>query len=109
MAATAVYVRIAGIPVGGKTVPDGGKAFVNISATTSAFVLSGGGLYSVSVKGSTFGTVALQMLMPDDVTWVAVALQSGITAGAAVWVVSFTADNYGLAYLPPGTYRIVLA
>lgn len=109
MAATAVYARIAGVPVGGKTVPDGGKAFANISATTSAFVLNGGGLYCVSVKASTYGSVALQMLLPDDVTWVAVSLQSGVTAGAAVWIVAFVADNYGLAYLPSGTYRIVLA
>lgn len=109
MAATAVYARLAAIPLGRNVQNDNPPAFSNISATTAAFTLTGGGLFGATVKGSTFGTVALQTLGPDDTTWIPVTLQSGVNAGAAVYIVAFAADGYGTVYLPPGQYRWAIA
>lgn len=106
MAATAVYVRLAGIPVGGKTPPDEGHAVSNVAATTAAFTLSGGGMYGMTVKASTYGTVGLQTLGPDDTTWLAVPVQNGATGAIAT---TFAADGYGTVFLPPGQYRVVIA
>src|SRR5678816_786531 len=106
MAATAVYARIANIPVGGKSQNDAVAGASNIAATTAAFTLSGGGMYGITVKASTYGTVGLQMLGPDDTTWLAVPVQNGATGAIAV---TFGADGYGTCYLPPGQYRWVIA
>lgn len=105
MAATAVYARVASIP-NGKSQNDNGVSVQNVAATTSAFTLSGGGMYGMSVKASTYGTVGLQMLGPDDTTWLAVPVQNGATGAIAT---TFAADGYGTVYLPPGQYRIVVA
>lgn len=106
MAATAVYARLAAIPLGRNVQNDAGYKATNISATTAAFTLTGGGLYGMTVKASTYGTVALQILGPDDTTWLAVAVQNGATGGYAT---TFAADGYGTVYLPPGQYRIAVA
>lgn len=106
MAATAAYIRIAAIPLGRNVQNDAVAAYSNISATTAAFTLTGGGLFAVSVKASTYGTVALQMLGPDDTTWLAVPTQNGATGAYAT---TFAADGVGLVYLSPGQYRFALA
>jgi hypothetical protein len=106
MAATAVYARVAAVPTGGKSQIDEGFSVSNISATSGAKTLTGGGLYGMTVKASTYGTVALQILGPDDTTWLAVAVQNGATGGYAT---TFAADGYGTVYLPPGQYRIAIA
>ena len=69
MAATAVYASITRIPLSG--VPTENVSYDNIAATTSAFVLNGGN-YSIAVKASTYGTVTLQILGPDDTTYLTV-------------------------------------
>jgi len=106
MAATAVYARIANIPNGGKSQSDAVPGYSNISATTAAFTLTGGGFYGITIKASTYGTVALQMLGPDDTTWLAVPVQNGATGAIAT---TFAADGYGTVSLPPGQYRFAIA
>lgn len=96
MAATAVYARVAAIPLGRNVQNDAVAGYSNISATTAAFTITGGGLFAVSVKASTYGTVTLQVLGPDDTTWL-----TALTA--------FSADGYATAYLAPGQYRFAIA
>ena len=77
--------------------PSGGdaKVFKNISTTTAAFVLYGG-QYGVSVLGTGFGTVTLQMLGPDQTTWL-----TALTA--------FAANGTSTVELPPGQFRFAVA
>ena len=109
MAATAVYARVAAIPLGRNVQNDAVVGYSNIAATTSAFTITGGGLFAITVKGSTFGTVALQVLGPDDTTWLPVTIQSGVATTDPAYIAAFAADGYGLAYLSPGQYRFALA
>jgi len=69
--------------------------FSNIAATTAAFTLTGGH-YWIGAKATGFGTVGLQTLLPDGTTFVA-----SHTA--------FSADGFTTAFLPPGTYKFVIA
>lgn len=98
MAATAVYTSVRQItkydsPAATKDQP---VIFLNISATTAAFVLRGG-RYSIKCKASTYGTVTLQNLLDDATTWA--------TADTA-----FAADGFhGAVDLPPGSYRFAVA
>jgi hypothetical protein len=66
-----------------------------------------------NVKGSTYGTVALQVLLPDDTTYAAVDIMTGtatVTAGTVQGVAaSFAADGSGLVYLSAGRYRVAIA
>ena len=111
MAATAVYARLSPILLssGSESPP----AFSNISATTAAFTITNGGIFMATVKGSTFGTVALQTLDADDTTWVALTIQTGtatVTSGTVQGAAaSFAADGAGVVYLSPGQYRWALA
>lgn len=94
MAATAIYASITRIPLSG--VPTENVSYDNIAATTAAFVLTGG-RYAISVKASTFGSVTLQMLGPDDTTY--------LTAATAI-----AADGMATGLeLPPGFYRLLVA
>ena len=72
-----------------------GKIFSNVAATQGPFTLYGGtyGVTATATWGG--GSVTLQMLAPDGVTW--------ITALAA-----FTANGYGAISLPPGQYRFLV-
>lgn len=72
------------------------NVFSNISASTAAFTLRGGN-YGITVS-ATFGggSVTLQRLAPDAVTYVTV-------------VTAFTAAGYASANLPSGTYRLTIA
>ena len=85
MAATAVYARLAYIPTAGTPQAETPPAFSNISATTSAFTITNGGLFGVTVKASNYGSVTLQIMGPDDTTW----LTSDIAA--------FSADGFDKA------------
>jgi hypothetical protein len=71
------------------------KAFSNISATTAPFTLRGGS-YGVTIN-ATFGggSVALQRLCPDGVTYV-------------TCLTAFSAAGYASANLPSGTYRLLV-
>ena len=114
MAATAVYARLAPVPLGPDPKHVGeGVSFTNIAATTSPFTVTIGGLYMLNVKASTFGTVALQVLLADDTTYAAVDILTGtatVTAGTVQGVAaSFAADGSGLVYLAAGRYRIAIA
>jgi len=93
MAATAVYASIVRVPLDAKARDSHAES--NIAATTSAFTLLGG-TYHVSVIGSTFGTVTLQILGPDGSTYL-----TTLTA--------FSANGTATANLPAGSYRLALA
>lgn len=68
--------------------------FSNIAAgNTAAFQLRGG-RYSLLTKSTGTGTIDLKVLLPDQVTWQAVATQITATAG-----------YQGGIDLPPGQYR----
>lgn len=69
------------------------QTFSNISASTAAFTLRGG-TYGATVKATGFGTVKLQKLAPDGVTYVSVSTDT-----------DFAADGYASVNLPGGTYR----
>lgn len=74
--------------------------YENISATTLPFSLKTGGQYSIQVV-ATFGggSVKLEYLGPDGSTY-------------AEWDsthTSFTANGHYETYLPPGTYKWVIA
>ena len=96
MAATAVYASVRHISSQFRAALDSPVVFSNIAATTSAFALTGG-VYGVKVKASTYGTVTLQVLLDDGVTYV-----TALTA--------FSADGFnGNVSLPPGSYRFAVA
>lgn len=65
----------------------------NATSTAKAW---GGGKALFAVKGSAFGSVALQLLLPDNVTW-------WTPAGA-----SLTADGGIVVELPPGQIRALV-
>ena len=69
---------------------------VNVSATPASFKLRGG-QYGVTVK-ATFGggSVTLQRLAVDAVSYV-------------TCLTAFTADGYASVNLPSGTYRFLIA
>jgi hypothetical protein len=94
MAATACYFSVTSVPGDGGTVCET-KAFSNVSATTSQFLLKGG-RYLLACIASTYGTVTLQALGPDGSTW--------LTAATA-----FAANGTETADLCPGQYRVALA
>jgi hypothetical protein len=73
------------------------KSFSNISATTAAFYLKGG-LYVLSAV-ATFGggSIDVQMLGPDQTTWLALPTPAHLTANGTVQT-----------YLPPGQYRVLV-
>jgi hypothetical protein len=75
--------------------PDEAVKFADIGATTSAFNLDGG-KYGVTVKASTYGTVTLQILAQDGVSY-----EPAMTA--------FSSDGYATADLPPGQYKVAIA
>jgi hypothetical protein len=72
------------------------KSFSNIGATTAAFALKGG-KYAIVASATGAGTMGLQMLGPDGVTFIAVH-----TAFAAV-------TGFATADLPLGQYKFVIA
>ena len=95
MAATAVYCTISGA---GATPPLGPPvAFSGITATTAPFYLLQGRL-AIQVAATSFGTVTLELLLPDGTTYV-----------AAPGVAAFAANGAQIADLPGGTYMLVLA
>jgi hypothetical protein len=67
----------------------------NLSATPAAFILPGG-LYGLTVMGTGFGTVTLKRLAADGTTYV-------------TCLTAFSANGYQSAYLPSGTYELVIA
>lgn len=74
-----------------------GKSFSNISATPATFTLLGG-LYGIVVHAGTWnsGSATLEILAGDNTTYVTCAT-------------AFSADGYETAYLPQGTYKLVIA
>lgn len=69
----------------------------NISVTTASFILKFGGIFVMTTQGQGFGSVTLQILGGDGVTW--------ITAATAV-----TANGMsGPLSLPAGTYRFAIS
>lgn len=82
----------------------------NISATTTSFGPILGGYYNVNVS-ATFGggTVELQQLAEDGVTWLSIKFPFN-NAGAEVDLVigSFSANGMKPFILAPGQYRIAI-
>lgn len=71
-------------------------SFSNISATPASFTLRGG-CYGVTAKATWGGgSVTLQRLSVDGLTYVTV-------------LTAFAADGYASANLPGGTYRLLVA
>jgi len=100
MAATAVYANVVRVPIT-RGDSDQNQNFQNISATTAQFNLDGG-KYCFAVKASTYGTVTLQILLPDATTW-------ATAPGDAGEVPSLVADGAVTTDLPPGIYRVAVA
>jgi len=71
------------------------KSFSNISAATAAFTLRGGYYVATAVATWGGGSVDLQILGPDDSTWLACPTAVHFTANAAI----------AAGDLPPGQYR----
>lgn len=69
--------------------------FSNISVTSSNFELKGG-KYTFAVIGTGFGTVTLQMLGPDNSTWLSVSADIAANGGSVL-------------DLCPGQYRVAIA
>lgn len=85
----------------------------NISANTAAFVLAGG-RYGVSVIGTSFGTVKLQMLALDGSTWIDLKApyeKADGTGGTEDDLVigTFGANGYKVFDLAPGKYRLTIS
>jgi hypothetical protein len=99
MAATNAYVNVGQVPTGSSAATDS-QSFSNINATTSAFQLRGG-KYGFAVKASTYGTVSLQILLPDGITWATAPGDTGETP-------ALVADGAVVTDLPQGTYRVAL-
>ena len=99
MAATAAYVDV--VPAGRFAPAASGHRETNISSTTAAFALSQG-VYMITCKASTYGTVALAVQAADGSTFVTVKNLAGTAA-------SFSADGSLNVELATGAYKIVLA
>src|SRR6266849_5318264 len=106
MAATAVYANVVRVPIA-RGDSDEWKNFQNISATTAQFNLDGG-VYCYSVKASTYGSVTLQVLLPDGTTWATAPVRIGlpVAVGATPIII---ADGAITLDLPPGIYRVAVA
>jgi hypothetical protein len=81
------------------TTPVDEVSFSGISATTAAFPLKGGYYLTSCVATFGGGTVDLQLLGPDQSTWLATPTASHFTANGIV----------ATAWLPPGQYRFAIA
>lgn len=83
--------------------------FSNIAATTSPFVLVGG-CYMVNCKATGYGTIKLQVLGPDGVTYLDIK-QAFDNAGTEQDDVigTFAADGSKVLALAPGQYRLTVA
>lgn len=75
--------------------------FDNISVTTAAFTVRGGRYILSAVATWSAGSVQLQMLAEDGVTWIA----PWTIAGAAN---NFTANATATLDLVPGQYRLAV-
>src|SRR5260370_5378812 len=100
MAATAVYANVVRVPIA-RGDSDQNQNFQNINATTAQFNLDRG-RYCYAVKASTYGTVTLQVLLPDGTTWATAPTAPGGTSPA------LAADGAVIVELPPRSYRLAL-
>jgi hypothetical protein len=78
--------------------PVDAKEFSNISATTAAFTLNGGYYMVAAVATFGGGSVELQMLGPDQSTWLSAPTALKLSAAGTI-----------AGYLPPGQYRFTIA
>ncbi len=70
-------------------------SFSNISATTAAFILRGGNYGLTCHATFNAGSVTLQRLSPDGVTYITV-------------ITALTVDGYANSNLPSGSYRLAI-
>ena len=78
--------------------PVDSKEFSNIAATTAAFTLNGGYYMVAAVATFGGGSVELQMLGPDQSTWLSAPTALKLSAAGTI-----------AGYLPPGQYRFAIA
>ena len=78
--------------------PVDSKEFSNIAATTAAFTLNGGYYMVAAVATFGGGNVELQMLGPDQSTWLSAPTALKLSAAGTI-----------AGYLPPGQYRFTIA
>jgi hypothetical protein len=73
-----------------------GRSWSNISATTASFTLNGGE-YGITAACASWGggTVQLEVLGPDQATWIAAAT-------------ALSANGFQVIDLPPGSYQLAL-
>jgi hypothetical protein len=71
--------------------------FSNISATTAAFKLKGGYYLVGAVATFGGGSVELQILGPDQTTWLSASTPLKLTSAGTI-----------SGYLPPGQYRFTI-
>jgi hypothetical protein len=74
------------------------KSFSSISANTAAFTLKGGYYMVAAVATFSGGSVELQLLGPDQSTWLSAPTALKLTAAGTI-----------AGYLPPGQYRFAIA
>ncbi len=79
-----------------------GALFVNIAATPAVFNLVGG-YYSMSVVATGFGSVNLQVLLPDQTTYILPKDALGNSIGQFV----ANGSQQGI-FLAAGTYKVVI-
>lgn len=81
----------------------------NVAAGTYGPILIEGGTYQLAAKATWGGgNLALQQLLPDGTTYLALFGQPS-SATPNTWVASLTADGVlTFSNLPPGTYQIVI-
>ena len=96
MAVSAVYAAIVRINYGGGQSEDS-HIETNIGSTTAVFNLKGG-RYGITVMGTSFGSVTLQVMAADGSTFLTAATAIVANTGTVVAV-----------DLIPGTYKWALA
>jgi hypothetical protein len=77
--------------------PVDSKEFSNISANTANFNLNGGYYMVAAVATFSAGSVELQMLGPDQSTWLSAPTALKLSVAGTI-----------AGYLPPGIYRFTI-
>lgn len=80
-----------------------------VAPGTYTFSLLLGGYYAMSAHATTWGTLVLQMAMPDPAPTFVSLFGQPSNATPQTNVANLAADGVLYFYLPPGTYQLVFA